>query len=221
MKKFLLIISIISVAAISCADSNGAGSEVVNTTQNVPSDDKTVREGMSPEQWLNQRPTTQVSASVQAAQSDVNQVAAGETYNLLQRLYSTTWYQTEMDYDDGREETETTFILFNADSSRLEKELETGERPEEEYITMKVVEEINTPNTGNANKDKNACIVQTQEQGDREIEYEGYYLQDRDTLYVVDGDRQEDVRTRLQALIEKPDSYTRDKEKYTLYLIRK
>ena len=221
MKKFLLIISIISVAAISCADSNGAGSEVVNTTQNVPSDDKTVREGMSPEQWLNQRPTTQVSASVQAAQSDVNQVAAGETYNLLQRLYSTTWYQTEMDWDDGREETETTFILFNADSSRLEKELETGERPEEEYITMGFIKNVSTAATGVANGDINACVVQTQEQGDRDVEYEGYYLYDRDTLYVVDGESADSVERRLNEIIANPNSYTKDKEKYTLYLIRK
>ncbi|WP_157143294.1 hypothetical protein [Brachyspira pilosicoli] len=219
MKKFLLIISIISMAAISCADSNGAGTEVVNTTQNVPSDDKTVKEGMSPEQWLSQRPTIQVSASVQAAaQSDVNQVAAGETYTLLERLYSTTWYQTETDYDDGREETETTFILFNADSSRLEKELETDERPEEEYITMAWVENVNT---GTGNKDINACVVKTQEQGDREIEYEGYYLYDRDTLYVVDGDTVDQVRNGLNRIIKDPTSYTKDKEKYTLYLIRK
>lgn len=217
MKKFLLILSIISVAAISCADKNGAGSEVVDITKNVPSTDKTVREGISAQEWLNQRPNAQVSASVQAAQSDANAVA-GETYNLLERLYSSTWYQTEMDWDDGREETETTFILFDQKSSRLEKELETGERPEEEYITMEWVENVTT---GSGNQDINACIVKTQEQGDREIEYEGYYLQDRDTLYVVDGESIDGVRTRLETLIAKPDSYTRDKEKYTLYLIRK
>lgn len=33
MKKFLLIISIISMAAISCADKNGAGTEVMDITK--------------------------------------------------------------------------------------------------------------------------------------------------------------------------------------------
>ncbi|MEI0610299.1 hypothetical protein NEI02_01325 [Brachyspira pilosicoli] len=218
MKKFLLIISIISMAAISCADKNGAGTEVMDITKNVPSADKTVKEGISAQEWLNQRPNAQVSASVQATQLEQN--AATGTYDLLQRLYSTTWYQTEMDYDDGREETETTFILFNQDSSRLERELETGERPEEEYISMKLVKTVTTT-TGVANEDMNACVVQTQEQGDREVEYEGYYLRDRDTLYVVDGDTADSVEKRLNEIIANPDSYQKDKEKYTLYLIRK
>ncbi|EKV57145.1 hypothetical protein A966_06745 [Brachyspira hampsonii 30446] len=39
------------------------------------------------------------------ASVSVNNAAAGTTaqeYYLLQRLYSTTWYQSEEDYDDGR-----------------------------------------------------------------------------------------------------------------------
>lgn len=85
---------------------------------------------------------------------------------------------------------------------------------------MKLVKTVTTT-TGVANEDMNACVVQTQEQGDREVEYEGYYLRDRDTLYVVDGDTADSVEKRLNEIIANPDSYQKDKEKYTLYLIRK
>ena len=56
MKKFLLIISIISMAAISCADSNGAGGATESlVTKNIPSLNKSVKDGT---------PNTQSSVSL-------------------------------------------------------------------------------------------------------------------------------------------------------------
>ncbi|WP_234944328.1 hypothetical protein [Brachyspira intermedia] len=52
-------------------------------------------------------------------------------------------------------------------------------------------------------KIKNACIVKNTESGkyENDTEYEGYYLVDRDTLYIVDGDSQDEVRRQLNELI--------------------
>lgn len=72
----------------------------------------------------------------------------------------------------------------------------------DEYSSLKHIEDVAIP-SAQANKDKNACIVQNTERDDHDFdtEYEGYYLVDRDTLYIVDGDTIERVKTKLNDLI--------------------
>ena len=110
---------------------------------------------------------------------------------------------TESDYDDGRLETEETFVFFNENSEMIEREYENGKIDgRDDYATLEYIEAVNIPNA-QANKDMNACIVRNTEKGkyENDTEYEGYYLVDRDTLYIVDGDRIEEVRTKLENAI--------------------
>lgn len=230
MKKFLLIISIISIAAISCSNNADPTNGNIGISGNVPSIYKDQKAGDSVSSWIGTKDgTDQATKSISASYQQNQQQAAD--IDLLARLYSTTWYQTESDWDDGREETETTFVLFNEDSSRLETEFETGERPETDYYTLTVADDsIATPtdlpylqsDPKKEQANKNAVIVKVQEKGDREVEYEGYYLYDRDTLYIVDGDILSEVKTRLENIIKsvetgKGSSAVRE-NKYTLYV---
>ncbi|WP_297286415.1 hypothetical protein [uncultured Brachyspira sp.] len=232
MKKFLLILSIISMAAISCSNSADPTNGNISVSGNVPSIYKDQKTGDSVSSWIGTKDgTDQATKSISASYQQNQQQAAAADVDLLARLYSTTWYQTESDWDDGREETETTFVLFNEDSSRLETEYETGERPETDYYTLSVADDtITTPVTlpylesdpKKEQADKNAVIVKVQEKGDREVEYEGYYLYDRDTLYIVDGDRIDEVKTRLENIIKSVEagngSSAVRENKYTLYV---
>ena len=234
MKKFLLIISIISMAAISCSNSADPTNGNIGVSGNVPSIYKDQKTGESVSSWIGTKDgTDQATKSISASYQQNQQQAAD--VDLLSRLYSTTWYQTESDWDDGREETETTFVLFDQDSSRLETEYETGERPETDYYTLTVVNNtINTPTTlpylaNDPKKDqanRNAVVVKVEEKGDNDVEFEGYYLYDRDTLYIVDGDTQVDVETRLNAIISEVEKANgsagvRGADKYTLYVQKK
>ena len=199
MKKIILIISILSVLAVACNNKNATGpsSGVKPLTTIVPSDDKTVREGTPLANWSGSSQSITVNAS--AAGNN----AAAQEYNLLQRLYSTTWYQSEDDYDDGRLETEETFVFFNENSEMIEREYENGiVDGRDDYATLQYIEAVNIPNA-QANKDMNACIVRNTENGkyENDTEYEGYYLVDRDTLYIIDGDNQNEVRRQLDELI--------------------
>ena len=199
MKKIILIISILSVLAVACNNKNATGpsSGVKPLTIIVPSDDKTVREGTPLANWSGSSQSITVNAS--AAGNN----AAAQEYNLLQRLYSTTWYQSEDDYDDGRLETEETFVFFNENSEMIEREYENGiVDGRDDYATLQYIEAVNIPNA-QANKDMNACIVRNTENGkyENDTEYEGYYLVDRDTLYIIDGDNQNEVRRQLDELI--------------------
>ncbi|WP_157150300.1 hypothetical protein [Brachyspira sp. SAP_772] len=232
MKKFLLIISIISMAAISCSNGTDPNSGNIGISGNVPSIYKNQKNGDSVSSWIGTKEgTDQATKSISASYQQIQEQASTADIDLLTRLYSTTWYQTEMDYDDGREETETTFVLFNEDSSRLETEYETGDKPETDYYTLTVVKsDINTPTdmaylASDSKKDqanRNAVIVKVEEKGDDDVEYEGYYLYDRDTLFIVDGDRQTNVETRLQAIIDQVEregsSANIRADKYTLYV---
>lgn len=211
MKKFLLIISIISMAAISCADSNGAGGATESlVTKNIPSINKSVKDGTP-----NTQSSVSLSVSAQAtaqAYGDVTLVEdknpATGTYSVLERLYSTTWYQSESDYDDGKLETEETFIFFDPSSKMVQREYENGVLDgRDEYSTLEWVADI-AVGSGNlvsleGNYSRNACIVKnTEMDDDRDTEYEAYYLADEDTLYIVDGKTKEDVSTKLQQLIK-------------------
>lgn len=202
MKKFLLIISIISMAAISCADSNGAGGATESlVTKNIPSLNKSYKTGTA-----NTQSSVSLSVSAQATAQAAGDIAFVEdknpatgTYSVLDRLYSTTWYQSESDYDDGKLETEETFIFFNENSEVVEREYENGVLDgRDEYSTLTWVADITVP-AGNVDnltgeKSRNACIVKnTEKDDDRDTDYEAYYLSDENTLYIVDGNNESQV----------------------------
>ena len=200
MKRIILIISILSVFAVACGNkATGPATGSKPLTTNVPSDDKTVKNGTPLASWNGNSQSITVNASVAGNQA----AAAQDGYNLLERLYSTTWYQSEEESDDGRLETEETFVFFNENSEMIEREYENGIIDgRDDYATLQWLEDIATPSTV-ANKDKNACIVRNTENGkyENDTEYEGYYLVDRDTLYIIDGDNQDEVRRQLNELI--------------------
>ncbi|MEI0684538.1 hypothetical protein R4M03_02510 [Brachyspira pilosicoli] len=226
MKKFLLIISIISMAAISCADSNGAGGATESlVTKNIPSLNKSQKTGTA-----NTQSSVSLSVSAQATAQASGDVALGEdknpatgTYSVLERLYSTTWYQSESDYDDGKLETEETFIFFDPSSKMVQREYENGVLDgRDEYSTLDWVADI-VVTSGNISQlsgdfSRNACIVQNKEMNDNDTEYEAYYLYDQDTLYIVDGDNINDVSRELQQLIKdiQNGSYRANESKYVL-----
>lgn len=211
MKKFLLIISIISMAAISCADKNGAGGATESlVTKNIPSINKSVKNGTA-----NTQSSVSLSVSAQATAQAAGDIAFVEdknpatgTYSVLDRLYSTTWYQSESDYDDGKLETEETFIFFNENSEVVEREYENGVLDgRDEYSTLTWVADITVP-AGNVDnltgeKSRNACIVKnTEKDDDRDTDYEAYYLSDENTLYIVDGNNESQVIRELEELIK-------------------
>ncbi|MEI0541158.1 hypothetical protein R4J01_02545 [Brachyspira pilosicoli] len=211
MKKFLLIISIISMAAISCADSNGAGGATESlVTKNIPSLNKSQKTGTA-----NTQSSVSLSVSAQATAQAAGDIAFVEdknpatgTYSVLDRLYSTTWYQSESDYDDGKLETEETFIFFNENSEVVEREYENGVLDgRDEYSTLTWVADITVP-AGNVDnltgeKSRNACIVKnTEKDDDRDTDYEAYYLSDENTLYIVDGNNESQVIRELEELIK-------------------
>ncbi|MEI0485761.1 hypothetical protein R4K89_12635 [Brachyspira intermedia] len=200
MKRIILIISILSVFAVACGNkATGPATGSKPLTTNVPSDDKTVKNGTPLASWNGSSQSITVNASVAGNQA----AAAQDGYNLLERLYSTTWYQSEEESDDGRLETEETFVFFNENSEMIEREYENGIIDgRDDYATLQWIEDIATPSTV-ANKDRNACIVRNTENGkyENDTEYEGYYLVDRDTLYIIDGDNQDEVRRQLNELI--------------------
>lgn len=229
MKKFLLILSIISMAAISCADKDAAGGATESTVSaNIPSMSKQTLKGTS----VNAQQTLTLSVSAQANQgstasgnvttdniTEVQQEEAN-TYNLLERLYSTTWVSVESGWDDGQPETEETYIFFNSDSEMVEREFENGILDgRDEYSTLQWVEDIQVAADAGAGStvegtmplpiagtdySRNACIVRNAEKGDYDTEYEIYFMtgegNDR-VLYVVDGDDKNEAVQEFKQLL--------------------
>lgn len=203
--------SIISVAAISCADKNAAGGATESlVTKNIPSLNKSVKEGKD-----NTQNSVSLSVSVQANTAATTDPTLAEnttqengTFTLLERLYSTTWYQSEEDYDDGKLETNETFIFFNENSEVVEREYENGVLDgEDEYSALTWIADIVVQNGSIAQlsgeKSRNACIVKnTEMDDDRDTDYEAYYLYDANTLYIVDGNNEAQVKRELQDLIK-------------------
>ena len=209
MKKIILIISILSVFAVACgnkATGPAAGSKPLTT--NVPSDDKTVRDGTPLASWNGNSQSITVNASVTG-----NQATAQDGYNLLERLYSTTWYQSEEERDDGRLETEETFIFFDPSSKMVQREYENGiPDNKDEFSALQFVTDITIPNA-QLNKNRNACIVRNIEKEGNGVdtEFEGYYLYNETTLYIVDGDTQSEVEKELTALVANPTRYVEER----------
>lgn len=158
--------------------------------------------------------TTDITTITPAEDTTENDSKTGENkeYSVLTRLYNTVWFQTEEEQDDGRVETETTFLFFNENSEIEERELETGEPDESDYSTLGIVSGITlatSQNNGDTNRDRNACVVKNTEIGDNDTEYELYYLKDENTLYVIELTEKYTSKSKLK---EKADSIIKEIE---------
>ena len=105
MKKIALLL-LFSVTACSTTDNNLVGKML---TENIPSEEFTILEGIPLSSTRAMTPTT----------------GTGD-YDLIQRLYDTVWYQTEKEFDDGKLEVETEFVIFDDKSWIVEREMENG-----------------------------------------------------------------------------------------------
>lgn len=207
MIKRIVIIIAVSMLALACNKNTAPSGKPL--TKNTPSVNKSVKQGSLS---LNASKTALFSVSKSADQSststsgDTNAITtitpaedttandskseSEKAYSVLTRLYSTVWFQTEEEQDDGKVKTESTFLYFNEDSKVEERELETGEPDESEYSTVEIVEgiELVTSQNNDANRDRNACVVKNMEIGDNDndSEYQLYYLKDENTLYVIE-----------------------------------
>ena len=192
MKKFLLIISIISVAAISCADKSSTEGKPVSTI--APSADSAVKTGTPIAQWDGKN---NISASLSGAVAAQAGETTAPTYSLLDRLYTTTWYQSEDDYDDGVVENETTFIFFDNDSKIREVEYENGiqDDPAEYSAVSESAPVGTTAMQGVENSTWNAMVVKTTELGERDTDWSLLYLKERDVLYVIELDNANNATT--------------------------
>ncbi|MEI0490063.1 hypothetical protein [Brachyspira pulli] len=219
MKKIILVLTILaSIAAVSCNSKQAPTIGDKPLTTNVPSDDKTVKTGTPLSQWNDSdaNKSITVNASV-AANNNAGSTQTPTEYNLLERLYSTVWYQSESDYDDGRLETEEEFVFFNENSYMVKREYENGRIDgRDDYSKLEVMYNLDTTKQG-VNKDRNACIVRNTEFDKYEIdvEYEGYYLVDRNTLYIIEGNNPEELKTRLENIIN-GNGYIDPEDKFVL-----
>lgn len=201
MIKRIIIIIAVSMLALACKSNTGSSGKPV--TKNIPSVNHTLKQGslslnasktalfsMTPNLAATTTSTTDITTITPAADTATNNSKAENerVYSVLTRLYSTVWFQTEEEQDDGKVETESTFLYFNEDSKVEERELETGEPDESEYSIVEIVEgiELVTSQNNDANRDRNACVVKNTELGDNDSEYQLYYLKDENTLYVIE-----------------------------------
>lgn len=206
MIKRIVIIIAVSMLALACNKNTAPSGKPL--TKNTPSVKKSVKQGSLS---LNASKTALFSIAAQpdktttSTSGDTNAITtitpaedttandskseSEKAYSVLTRLYSTVWFQTEEEQDDGKVETESTFLYFNEDSKVEERELETGEPDESEYSTVEIVEGIElvtSQNNGDTNRDRNACVVKNTELDDNDSEYQLYYLKDENTLYVIE-----------------------------------
>lgn len=243
IKKILIIISV-SMLALACKSNTGSSGKPV--TKNIPSVNHTVKQGSlslnasktalfsmtaSPNLAATTTSTTDISTITPAADTATNNSKAENerVYSVLTRLYSTVWFQTEEEQDNGRVETESTFLYFNEDSKVEERELETGEPDESEYSIVEIVEGIElvtSQNNNDANRDRNACVVKNTEIGDNDSEYQLYYLKDENTLYVIEltekYTKKEDLQKEAEKIIkelEENGTVKYNEDKYALSTI--
>lgn len=207
----IFIALFLSIFTFACNSNSKPNTGNKPLTQNVPSDDKTKKEGTQLSDWNNSG-SKGLNASIYYMGSLDSKASE---YNLLERLYSTTWYQSEEDFDDGRLETEEEFIFFNSSSEISKRQYENGKIDgRDEYATLAWQKNVSTVSQG-GNKDINGVIVKNTERGEKDVEYEGYYLYDRDTLYIIDGDDINEVERKLKDIIDAvdniPSKYNEDK----------
>lgn len=200
IKRIIIIISV-SMLALACKSNTGSSGKPV--TKNIPSINKSTKEGSLP---LNSSKTALFSMTASASSASTNSTTDIPTitpqqdtannnakpeeqkeYSVLTRLYQTVWFQTEEEQDDGRVETETTFLFFNENSEIEERELETGEPDESDYSKLEIVDiDLITSQDNDESRNKNACVVKNTEIVGNDKEFELYYLKDKNTLYVIE-----------------------------------
>ena len=231
MIKRIVIRIAVSMLALACNKNTAPSGKPL--TKNTPSVNKSVKQGSLS---LNASKTALFSIAAQSDKTttstsgdtnsgDTNAITtitpaedttandskseSEKAYSVLTRLYSTVWFQTEEEQDDGKVETESTFLYFNEDSKVEERELETGEPDESEYSIVEIVEgiELVTSQNNDANRDRNACVVKNTELDD--IEYQLYYLKDENTLYVIELTEKYTSKSKLK---EKADSIIKEIE---------
>ena len=242
MIKRIIIIIAVSMLALACKSNTGSSGKPV--TKNIPSVNHTEKQGSlslnASKTALFSMTASASSASTNSAseiptitpavdtQKNDNQAKDQREYSVLTRLYSTVWFQTEEEQDNGKVETESTFLYFNEDSKVEERELETGEPDESEYSTVEIVEgiELVTSQNNDANRDRNACVVKNMEIGDNDSEYQLYYLKDENTLYVIEltekYTKTNELQNRAESIIrelEGNDASKYNKDKYALSTI--
>ena len=200
IKKIIIIISV-SILALACNKNTAPSGKPL--TKNTPSVNKSVKQGslslnasktalfsIASSSTATSTSGDEITTTTPAADTTANENKSEneKVYSVLTRLYSTVWFQTEEEQDDGKVETESTFLFFNENSEIEKRELETGEPDESDYSVVEIVEgiELVTSQNNDANRDRNACIVKNTEIGDNDIEYELYYLKDENTLYVIE-----------------------------------
>lgn len=242
MIKRIIIIIAVSMLALACKSNTGSSGKPL--TKNIPSVNHTEKQGSlslnASKTALFSMTASASSASTNSAseiptitpavdtQKNDNQAKDQREYSVLTRLYSTVWFQTEEEQDNGKVETESTFLYFNKDSKVEERELETGEPDESEYSTVEIVEGIGlvTSQNNDANRDRNACVVKNTELGDNDSEYQLYYLKDENTLYVIEltekYTKTNELQNRAESIIrelEGNDASKYNKDKYALSTI--
>lgn len=225
IKRIIIIISV-SMLALACKSNTGSSGKPV--TKNIPSVNHTEKQGslklnasktaLFSMTALASSPSTNSTTDITTitpavdTQKNDNQAKDQREYSVLTRLYSTVWFQTEEEQDDGKVETESTFLYFNEDSKVEERELETGEPDESEYSIVEIVEGIElvtSQNNGDTTRDRNACVVKNTELGDNDSEYQLYYLKDENTLYVIELTEKYTSKSKLE---EKADSIIKEIE---------
>ena len=240
IKKILIIISV-SMLALACKSNTGSSGKPV--TKNIPSINKSTKEGSLP---LNSSKTALFSMTASASSASTNSTTDIPTitpqqdttnnnakpeeqkeYSVLTRLYQTVWFQTEEEQDDGRVETETTFLFFNENSEIEERELETGEPDESDYSKLKIVDiDLITSQDNDESRNKNACVVKNTEIVGNDKEFELYYLKDKNTLYVIElpekYTKKEDLQKEAEKIIkelEENGTVKYNEDKYALSTI--
>ena len=241
MIKRIIIIIAVSMLALACNKNTASSGKP--TTKNVPSVNHTVKQGslslnasktalFSVSASQNQNSTTNssdITTITPAADTTVNDSKSADQreYSVLTRLYSTVWFQTEEEYDNGQVETESTFLYFNENSEIEERELETGEPDESEYSTVEIVDGIELVTSQNSDtRDRNACVVKNTELDDNDSEYQLYYLKDENTLYVIEltekYTKASELKTKADSIIKELEGNNASKyneDKYALSTI--
>lgn len=241
MIKRIIIIIAVSMLALACKSNTGSSGKPV--TKNIPSINKSTKEGSLP---LNSSKTALFSMTASASSASTNSTTDIPTitpqqdtannnakpeeqkeYSVLTRLYQTVWFQTEEEQDDGRVETETTFLFFNENSEIEERELETGEPDESDYSKLEIVDiDLITSQDNDESRNKNACVVKNTEIVGNDKEFELYYLKDKNTLYVIElpekYTKKEDLQKEAEKIIkelEENGTVKYNEDKYALSTI--
>ena len=200
IKKIIIIISV-SILALACNKNTAPSGKPL--TKNTPSVNKSVKQGslslnasktalfsIASSSTATSTSGDEITTTTPAADTTANENKSEneKVYSVLTRLYSTVWFQTEEEQDDGKVETESTFLFFNENSEIEKRELETGEPDESDYSVVEIVEgiELVTSQNNDEKRNRNACVVKNTEIGDNDTEYELYYLKDENTLYVIE-----------------------------------